>query len=63
MRWTREGDDRARLELAVELEAEATLAGVPVRRTLDDRLEGLLVVERGWVELTDPKRTYVATDG
>lgn len=63
VRWTREGDDRARLELAVELEAEATLAGVPVRRTLDDRLEGLLVVERGWVELTDPKRTYVATDG
>lgn len=62
VRWTAEAADRVRLELGVELEAEAQIAGLPVTRTLDDSLAGLLVQDRGWVELSDPKRTYVAVE-
>ncbi len=61
--WTpNERADRVTLTLAVALEAEASIAGLPVTHALDERLQGLLDESTGWVELIDSKRTYVVVE-
>ncbi len=51
-------DDVVTLDLALDLRAEAKLAGVPLERPVQGGVSGVLARDVGWVEIRD-KRRYV----